>query len=42
MIKSRNIKVVQPKDRKNYMIFDLEGLTIGKVYTKEGSGKGGW
>ena len=34
-MKARNIKVVKPKDRKKYMIFDLEGLTIGKAYTKD-------
>jgi len=33
-IKARNIKVVKPEDRKKYMVFDLEGLTIGKAYTK--------
>ena len=34
-MKATNIKVVKPEDRKKYIILDLEGLTIGKAYTKD-------
>jgi hypothetical protein len=34
-ISPKNIKVVKAKDRKKHIIEDIEGLTIGKAYTKD-------
>ena len=34
-IKARPIKVIKPEDRKKHIVKNLQGLCIGKAYTRE-------